>query len=487
MKIYLVLALASFIFLCNVYPGEIQNRWPIPDWELAHKPYDSMSTPQCIGFLDFSTRSKNFLTDGLVVIKDGLLQYEHYDPNYNAEIPHILWSVSKTITGSLLGIAVRDGKISLDQYLNEFYPRVDAGEEYKRIKIKNLFYLDAGFIWNEYYFGDVKQSPVINMLYGAGHTDMAKYTLSKKNIRQGPDYKFNYSTGTPVITMGVLKKVYGSDYNEMPWKSLFNPIGLRNISFERDQKGVFNGGSSVFATPRDMAKIGYLYLNNGIWNGKEILPAKWIQKTLQVSPGYLSPGTVINNITDDGVFGGSIWLNRAVKKGFGRPYPISPEDMYLSIGHYGQLIIILPTQKMVIARTGYDQEYNSKIDEFVSRSIACFADPNYPIGKNIPPPKSSQVTIGGMLKTLITGIKENIIQPALAKNICSCHYISGVDVKTCIDRSNIPLARELMDVFIKDDEAHSGKYFVYAKPKWNNKTAVASFDTAHPEYGCTLK
>lgn len=465
------------------------TRWPIPAWQIEGNTQERMASKQCQNFLNFSMKSKKFLTEGLVVIKDGKIQYEGYESKYDANTPHILWSVSKTITGALLGIAVRDGKVSLDQALHEFYPRPDAGENYQKITLKNLFYLDTGFIWDEYYTGDVTKSPVLSMLYSA-HKDIAGYAIDKPIIKQGPGYKWNYSTGTPAITMGVLKGAYGEDYNEMPWKSLFNPLGMTNIRFEQDHEGVFNGGSSAFATPREMAKLGYLYLNNGKWNGEEILTPEWIAMTKSVSPGYLSEGTVIRDITDDGVYGGSIWLNKAVKKGFGKPYPASPDDMMLALGHYGQIVVILPTQKMVIARTGYDQEYNSKVDEFVSRAIACFDNPAYPIGKEIPPPKYSKITPANIYKTIKTGMKTNVFQAAVAKTICSCHFISKMDVKTCVDRSNIPLAKKLTKVSVSGNVVTAERSAlakvligIFGIGRTHSK---AVFNKDHPELGCTL-
>ena len=468
------------------------TRWPIPSWNVASDREERMSTPECRNFVKFSTKSKKFLTDGLVVIKDGKLQYENYEKHYGPNIPHALWSVSKTITGILLGIAVRDHKITMDQNLNEFYPRSDAQPQYQNVKIKNLFYLDTGFIWDESYGGDVSKSSVINMLYGNGHRDMVDYVSSQKIITKGPGYLFNYSTGTPTITMGILKNVYGEDYNEMPWKNLFNPIGMTNVHFERDEKEVFNGGAAVFATPRDMARIGYLYLNKGLLNGKEILPQDWIDKTLTVSPGYLSKGTVIRDITDDGVFGGSIWLNRIVKKGFGKPFPTLPEDMFLAMGQFGQYIVILPTQKMVIARTGYDEDDGPAVDKFVSLALSCFADPDYPKGKIIPLPSYDQTGIPSMIQTLKTGLKSNILQAAVAKSICSCHFISGIDTKTCIAHSNIPYAKELTVISIKDNIVYSEQSFLAKKLSKilnlsEEEVAKAVFNQKHPEFGCVLK
>ena len=467
-------------------------RWPMPEWNIAPHSEERMANPRCQEFLNFATQSKKFKTESLVVIKDGTLQYEGYEEKYNAKTPHILWSVSKTITGALLGIAVRDGKIDIEQNLNEFYPRSDLREAYQKIKIKNLFYLDTGFIWDEYYVGDVRKNPVLTMLYGKGHKDITNYATSVDIIPQGPGYKWDYSTGTPAITMGVLKQVYGDEYDQMPWKVLFNPIGMTNVYFERDHKGVFSGGSSAYATPRDMARLGYLYLNNGNWNGQQIIPTEWIEKTKAVSPGYLSDGTVIRNITDVGVFGGSVWLNKSVKRTFGRPFPYSPENMYMALGHFGQMIVVLPTQNMVIARTGYDNTFNSKIDAFVSRAISCFADPNYPIGKIITLPKYSRNTFPEVFRTVKTSLYTSVIQAVVAKNVCSCHFISGLDIKTCIARSNIPAANLLTNVqvvknSIFSEQTRVARFFGRIFGLQPEPIAEATFDLDHPEFGCTLK
>jgi CubicO group peptidase (beta-lactamase class C family) len=466
--------------------------WPIPDWGLAPHFFERNKSQECQDFINFSTKSKTFLTDGLVVIKEGKLEYEHYDPKYGTNTPHVLWSVSKTITGALLGIAVRDGKISLNQHLNEFYPRPLASESYQNIKIENLFFLDTGFLWEERTSSNIAKNSVLNMLYGKGHFDIVDFATNMNLIPEMPGHQWRYSTGTPAITMGVLKQVYGDDYDNMPWELFFNPLGMKHVIFERDHQGVFNGGSSAFATPREMAKMGYLYLKRGKWNGKEILPEEWLEKTLQVSPGYLSEGTVIRDITKDGVFGGSIWLNRAVKKGFGKPYPASPEDMYLAIGHNGQLIIVLPTQKMVIARTARDFEFNSKVDEFVTRAISCFDNPSYIVGKIIPPSQDSKTTLPTILKILKSGIRNNILKASLAKNVCSCHFISKLDAKTCLERSTIPFAQKLIDIsinnnFVFSDLSLLAKSLTKAYGIQEGARAVASFDQKHPQFGCTLK
>lgn len=480
----MLLTLSALLLPLSAHADNV--RWPTPDWAVSPAP---MTSAECQGFENFAVTSKTLATDGLVVIKDGAIQYEYYAPKYGPEQPHILWSVSKTITGALLGIAVQEGKISLDQKLADFYPLTNAPAGYDQITISDLFYMDTGFIWDEYYAGDTKNSPVLSMLYGAGRDDMAAYTATRPMIPQGPGYEWNYSTGTPVLTMGVLKKVYGADYATLPWDKLFGPLGIKNAVFERDAAGTFVGGAYAMLTPRDLARVAYLYLNNGVWEGQKILSDDWLEKTLTVSPGYLSPGTVVTNITDTGVYAGSMWLNQAVKPGLGQPYPASPSDMYLGIGHFGQFMIVLPTQHMVIARTGHDEEYNSKIDEFVSRAISCFSDPTYPIGQIIPPPKSDNPSIWQNIETLETGLRENIFEAAVAQSVCSCHYVSGVDVDTCIAQSNIPAAGAMTRTSIAaDDEIDDSSSFLGTVLTLHvGVEAKAVFDITAPQYGCVLE
>ncbi|MGZ3790283.1 MAG: serine hydrolase domain-containing protein [Bacteriovorax sp.] len=468
------------------------TRWPIPDWEVADNA-SLMEQKTCKDFQDFSTRSSDFLTDDLLVIKDGQIVFEYYDSQYNANKPHALWSVSKTITGALLGTAVRDGRIGLNQSLHNFYPQENADENYRKIMIQNLLYLDTGYIWDESKL-DILENPVLGMLFGKGHMDMARYAVTKKIIKEGPSYKWNYSTGTPTITMGVLKKIYGSEYDDFPWRNLFNPLGMKNVAFERDGSGTFIGGASAFTTPRDLAKIGYLYLNNGIWNGEVLLPMEWIKLMLTPSPGYVSPGTVITNITEDGVYGGSIWLNREVKKGLGKPYPHSPEDMYLAIGFMGQYLIMLPSQKMIIVRMGHDRSANSKLDAFVSKAIACFYDPNYKVGEKLPK-NPVQIKIGNIIKNIKNAVQANALQASIAKTICSCHLISDIDINTCLDRYNFSLSSLLTKIAVKKDAEPDGlisvqvrlSRFAHLFKHHNTDSAKAYFDPVHAEYGCTLK
>jgi CubicO group peptidase (beta-lactamase class C family) len=465
--------------------------FPTPDWQTAPDAAKRMQSPECREFIDFATRPSESLTDGLVVIKDGLIQFETYGKEFTAEKPHILWSVSKTITGALLGIAVRDGRVSLDDALSRYWPAPATQQDpnYGRITVKNLFYMDTGFIWNEFE-KDLPESPVIQMLYGMGTADMSTFVTRHPIAPRGPGTQWRYSTGSSTLMSGVLKQAYGDEYERLPWRELFEPIGMSSAAFERDKAGGFVGGGLSYATPRDLAKLGYLYLNRGRWNGRTILPEEWIERTLTPSPGFLT-GDFGNPIDLIGTYGGSIWLNRSWKEGAPLPFPNTPDDMYLAYGLQGQLMIVLPSQHMVIARTGNDDTYAHKVDAFVSRAVSCFADPNAPIGEVNPKFSSPTPGLVDTLKALRPALHEGLIQNALAKSVCSCTYVSKARMETCVERSKVEMAEKIANMTMT--EGDSGKKQVQVRLTWlgrkiagNDQIALAEFDPARPQLGCTL-
>jgi len=343
----------------------------------------SMNTPQCKAFQDYiqgaGDPTNGLQTDGLVVMKDGAIRYEYYDKYYSSTTPHCLWSVSKSITSALLGTAVLDNKISLDEPLNRYFPassRKTSGPNeplYNNIKISDLLEMGSGLKWIEDYESTVQTSSVISMLYLKGRGNMAEFALNSSMRPEGPGGIWNYSSGDTNILMGVLKKIYGSQYDALPWHNVFNPIGMRGVVFEKDDSGAYVGAAYVHSTPREMTKFGQLYMGDGVWQGKRLLPEGWVKMSRTVSNALLAKGTSTDEIISEGVYGRGFWLNQRVRD-LPLPFPNSPEDMFFAAGHFGQLIIMIPSRGLILTRTGHDNEYWSKIDPMVSKALACFTD-----------------------------------------------------------------------------------------------------------------
>jgi CubicO group peptidase (beta-lactamase class C family) len=372
-------------------------------WEIEPK---AMQSPACRLFETYSFHSrgnpllKNGVeTDGVVVVKEGVVRYHRYAAPFNESTPHILWSASKTINYTLVGNAIQEGLIRATDPISDFYPaseRLAANKneherEYTTITIQDLVNNGGGFFWNESYEAGLTQSSVIQMLYFVpGIQDMALFASRAPMTAREPDgkWKWVYSSGKSNLLAGILRKAYqmklreaGEEkYDRLPWTSLFDKLNLSaRTAFEQDAAGVFVGSSSAHLTPLDMAKFGWVNLNQGQWENVSVIPNAWANAAHEIVDEYKEDGTKITNTRVEGVAGpGGWWLNKPAK-GLDRPYPQSPPDMYAAMGHFGQYIVVIPSKKMVLVRTAEDHDPHAvDFDRWVSAGVACFTDTELP-------------------------------------------------------------------------------------------------------------
>jgi CubicO group peptidase (beta-lactamase class C family) len=367
-----------------------------------------MRTGQCQSFVEFATghvdQPNGFNTDQLVVLKNGMIVYEWFSPDTGPDSLHSLWSASKSVSSTLIGAAIarqnltpQGTRLSEKTLLSDFFAperrlplvaKPSAFENfYSRVTIENLLNMTANFKWLEAYDSSLSESTFLPMLYGSGRANMANFALTQPMEPDGPGKRFNYSGGNANLMMAVLAQtaaVNGQNYASLPDDLLFSRLGATRSFFEKDAFGIFVGASYAYMTPYEMARLGYLYLNNGVWNKDRILPRNWVSQALELSEGLkhvaeLPPTEVAKfaaYVKDEGVYGNrTLWLNRSVPQiGYANEFKNSPSDMFFAAGHYGQLIIVLPTEDMVIVRTGHDSSYWSKIDALTSGAVNCFAN-----------------------------------------------------------------------------------------------------------------
>jgi CubicO group peptidase (beta-lactamase class C family) len=369
--------------------AQAEPPYPDPEWpELAKTDAAAqqalLARPACRAFeatfFGDAGSGKRLLTDGLVVIRDGVLAYERYDPAYGPEIKHPLWSAAKSVIVTLVGIAVRQGRLSLDDKLERFFPYRDLqlandpnGHLYASITVRDLVQMTAGFLWDEDY-EDLQHSSVIAMLYWDGYRDMAGYALRRPLGPDGPGRHFLYNSGVSNILAAILAKVYADQKDRFPWTQLFDRLGMRGVVFQRDDAGTFIGSSYVLATPRDMARLGYLYLTGGRWKGEQLLPEGWAEfvRTMPAAIGAATAAAEQDYIRKEGLYGAGFWVN-GQPGWMSQPYYLhAPADFYYASGHYGQLIFVLPTQRLVVARTGWDATYDDRVDAMVASVVGCF-------------------------------------------------------------------------------------------------------------------
>jgi len=296
-------------------------------------------------------------TDALVIVHDGKIIFEEYQKGFGPQVPHLLWSVSKSITGILTGIAVQEGLLKKDSLVEDFYPEVKGSG----LQIQHLLHWTSGLNWSEEYEYNPVHSRVIQMLFSRGRSDMARFVASQ-GFKHPPGKKHLYSSGDSTILSGVLQKVWSQD-PLYPWTKLFDPLGMKHVAFEKDSAGSFIGSSFMYASAPDLARVGWMLLSNGRWNGKKILDADWISWATQVVPGFDDAST---HFKDRWLYpGAQFWLNRKDPvSGLERPWSQVPAGAYFAMGHWGQSMGVFPDDKLVIVRLADDRVFDFNENEF---------------------------------------------------------------------------------------------------------------------------
>jgi len=307
-------------------------------------------------------------TDGLVVVHHGQLTYERYGRGFGPDTRHLAWSVTKSLMGALAAVAAGEGAIALDASICRYLP--DAPRARCGITVRHLLEYASGLDWAETYEGGRHQaSSVIAMLYGVGRADMTAFVLGHE-ARAAPGEQWAYSSGDSMLLSAVLDAALAPRHGpDWPRAALFEPTGMASAVLERDARGTPVGASYLWATPRDLARLGLLHLHDGCAGGRRLWPAGWMAAAVEPSAPvrraspHRHPGDVA---------GFTLWLNRPVPEiGQGTPWPHVPEDAYFMRGHWGQLVAVIPSLDLVVVRTGDDREVGAfDHDRFLALAIA---------------------------------------------------------------------------------------------------------------------
>jgi CubicO group peptidase (beta-lactamase class C family) len=350
----LTLGISSHAFAAQKYG----DYWPTKSWKTKSLEKAGFDRKKFQKLLDYVWEDEgNHKSDAFVVIKDGYVVYEGYDRGYNPKRKHMFWSFSKSLTSTLIGAAVQKGILDLDMLAKDFYPEMDR-DKAKDVTLRHIINMSSGFKFYEENPVNIALSDSIFVYYSRAAYKNVALKVAKTEMKHAPDQQFNYGTHEPMLAMGILKKAMNNPtaYANFPWDALLNPLNMKSVVFERDLSGTFLGGSGGWGTAKDFAKIGYLMLNNGAWNGKQILPDWWVNfATNTVAPA------LVNRSSEDGQqrlnvesYGAYWWLNKKLKMNKQRPYPNAPTDLYQSMGFRGQTMGVLPSHGIIVVRMGSD-------------------------------------------------------------------------------------------------------------------------------------
>jgi CubicO group peptidase (beta-lactamase class C family) len=271
----------------------------------------------------------------VVVVRDGRIVGENYGEGFSAETPLLGWSMAKTVTAAIVGTVVEAGKMSVaDTAL-----LADWADGRAAIGVGDLMAMSSGLEFNEDY-GDV--TDVTRMLYL--ESDMAAFAAAKPLVGDVGSV-FSYSSGTTAVLSRLWQDRVGDEAPAWPRTRLFGPIGMTSAVMEMDARGTFAGSSYVYATARDWARFGQFLLQDGIWDGKAILPSGFVAWMREAAPA------------SEGKYGrGLLWL-RGPEGGL--PDDVNPDagfglpgDIFWLEGHDGQSTAVIPSKRLVVVRLG---------------------------------------------------------------------------------------------------------------------------------------
>jgi CubicO group peptidase (beta-lactamase class C family) len=272
----------------------------------------------------------------LLIVKDGRLVFEEYFRGHNQTSLDDVASVTKSVTSIMVGIAIKQGFIKgADQYLTELLPSyadlLNADPLKQKLQLWHVLSMTSGFEWDEetYPYGD-KRNDATAM---ERSTDAVRFVLDRPMARE-PGAKFQYCGGNSMLLSAILEEATGMTVAEYAKLNLFEPLGISFYRWPPYADGHTNTDGGLSLRPRDMAKIGQLMLNQGVWNGVQLIPAEWVAESTQAH----TKASLLNT------YGYQWWRET-------QSILLESVKTYFAAGFGGQLINVYPDQNMVVVVT----------------------------------------------------------------------------------------------------------------------------------------
>jgi CubicO group peptidase (beta-lactamase class C family) len=289
-------------------------------------------------------------TRAVVAVYKGRIIAEKYAKGFSKNTQLLGWSMTKSVSNAMVGILVSQGK--LDIYQPAAVPEWKGPEDPRwKITIDQLLRMSSGLKFIEEYESNITSDCNL-MLFK--EPDMGAFAASMP-LSAKPETTWSYSSGTTNIISRIIRGVFDSDqkYYAFAREALFDKLGMRRTLIEPDASGTFVGSSYMYATGRDWARIGLLFLQDGIWQGERILPEGWV--AYSTSPTLKA---------EKGMYGAQFWLNAGTPgRAEERTYPSLPTNLYYMDGHDGQTVAMIPGSRLVVVRLGYTPRSNKTWDK----------------------------------------------------------------------------------------------------------------------------
>ncbi|MBN1187950.1 MAG: serine hydrolase [Bacteroidales bacterium] len=339
----LLLSLLVFITLCIHLWSQNRDYWPTDGWQNKTLTQVNMDTLR-IQAMDSVISADYDHIHSLLIVKDGYLIFEkYYNSAYNVNDFHILCSATKSVTSILVGMLLRQNNIdSLEHPIIDYFPEyknVNTDLRLNQLTIKHMLTFTSGLDHDDDYFWQT--SDIINTYLG-------------RAFIADPGTHFNYETPASEVLSGIITKTTGKSALDFATDELFPVLGISKVYWPSDDQGYSYGGFNSYFTPRDMLKLGFLYLNHGIWNGDTL-----------VNPEFVAVSTVAHSnggSPHNEKYGYNWWITT-----------INGHHTYFAGGYGGQFIIIIPCLDLVVVTTSsldkHHEENRYLVNDYIVPAI----------------------------------------------------------------------------------------------------------------------
>ena len=343
----------SFINMDEYFPSKKVEK---ADRAFVFPQIRNIQLPESFNSKEVNYNTQKFIdssyTQGLIIIQNDTIQYEDYWRGQTEDVKHISWSMSKSYVSALFGIAMEEGFIqSVEQSVDEYLPEL-KGSGYEGVKIKDVLQMSTGVGFDETYSDP---NADINRYwddFGNGKSQ-DEFAASLKNKTTPGTYNHYVSINTHVLGM-IIVKATGQSLTDYLEEKIWKPIGAEfDAYWIADGEGMEMALGGLDAALRDYAKLGRLYLNNGNWNGKQIVPQSWVQASTHSTEEHLQANSENSSSPSFG-YGYQWWI------------PDGDQGEIMAIGGFNQYIYINPTTNTVIVKNSANKNYYDGSNSYAS-------------------------------------------------------------------------------------------------------------------------
>jgi CubicO group peptidase (beta-lactamase class C family) len=431
----ILLTISALLCVPMATAQQATQPWPTRGWPVSSPAEQGMSSERLARLVDFGAANN---MDSLLVTRHGRIVLEATYAPFRAGLRHHIYSATKAVTSTLVGMALGEGLLDgtdrrvVDLFAGHTIANLDDAK--KAITVQHLLDMTSGLAWQEGLNGAYDST--IAMVRAP---DRQQFVLDQP-MASAPGARFYYNSGNSHLLSAILSKVTGRSALDYARDKLFGPLGIDDVLWQADSQGVSNGGWGLYLQPRDMAKIGYLWLRGGVWEGKQILPAAWIEGVRHADIDMRESWAA------DMRYGRQFW-------------GIPLRKTFMAVGKHRQLIVVMPELDVVAVATG----------------SARFP---YASSNMVSTPRYGFATLAGLLADAVTSDGAVAIEPAAAAELAAKVTAAAIDQPALGSTGSgkpPPMAKTV-----------SGKAWRFAANPMRIKSYILKLDDPQPSYEVEL-